>query len=117
MAVRCARQRQTVVEVASVETAIAAASERHAGGLVLDLLLPAPGVVGLLGQLDAAGMLGTLPVMLVGPASLTPSQQQAFRLATDAWLQHDTAVVDDLGRQIRAALDRPGAVPAPVGEW
>jgi len=115
VAVLLARSRHAVIEVGSVAKALAAARDRRVCALVVDVLLPAPGAVSLLAQLDEDESLRSLPVLLIAPASLTPSQQRDLHLDTLAWLGHDSRPVEDLAGQIRGALNRTGGGMVRVG--
>ena len=59
--------------------------------------------------------LAATPVLVVGTASLTPSQQRDLRLASAAWLGHTGRPGDQLGAPVLSALARTGAGRAPVG--
>jgi signal transduction histidine kinase/CheY-like chemotaxis protein len=101
-----ARQRQTVIEVGTVASTLATVRDRQASALVLDILLPSPGVISLLADLGGDVALRSVPVLLIAPASLTPSQQHQLRLGTLAWLDHDRQPVEELAVQLRGALNR-----------
>ena len=58
--------------------------------------------------------LAATPVLVVGPASLTPSQQRDLRLASAAWLGHAGRPVGQLGAPVLRALARTGGGLAPV---
>jgi signal transduction histidine kinase/CheY-like chemotaxis protein len=115
VAVLLARDRHAVVEAGSVAKAVAAARDRRVSALVVDVQLPGPGAASLMAQLNDDALLRSLPLMLIAPATLSPSQQRDLHLATVAWLNQDGRPMEDLAGQIRGAFNRTGGGLVRVG--
>ena len=115
VAVLLARKRWRVVEVSSVERALATVRERPAAALVLDLLSPSPGVVSLLSDLESTEELRSTPVMLIAPAALSPGDQYQLHRTTADWLSAGAGQIDGLADALVAGLERPRTALVPAG--
>jgi signal transduction histidine kinase/CheY-like chemotaxis protein len=84
------------VECRNTGEALAVARDLAVRLIVVDLLLPGPGVLELLDSLQSDPALARVPVCLVGPAWLTPSQQLNLRHNVLRWSREDPVAVSDL---------------------
>jgi signal transduction histidine kinase/DNA-binding response OmpR family regulator len=103
------------MQISSARQAMTTVQMDRFSGLVMDLLLPRPGVLALLSAIADDDSLARLPAILIGPSSLTPVQQRDLYLAISSWVGHGGLPIDQLGEQVRRALSFANAEPAAVG--
>ena len=73
-------------------------------GLVLDPLLPHPGVVPLLAELAADQAWSALPTLVILPPALTASQQRQLALSVDAWQERDPTSIAQVADAIELTM-------------
>jgi len=117
VAVLLARKRWRVVEVSSVERALAVVQERPAAALVIDLLLPSPGILPLLSALQSVEELRSMPVTLIAPVALSPGEQYLLHRATSDWLSAEAGPIDGLADAFQAHLERSRVALVQAGGW
>jgi CheY-like chemotaxis protein len=108
-----AREHRTQ-EIASAREALARLRSERVAAVVLDLLLPRPGVLTVLAAMTSDDDLAQIPVLLIGPSMLSPVQQRDLYLAVTAWVGESGRPVDELGERVRRALERSTAAFAPA---
>jgi CheY-like chemotaxis protein len=91
-------------EASHVEEAFSVARRVPIRGVVVDLLLPDPGIAVLLTGFGADETMHQVPVLLVAPSALTPGQQRDLRRVLARWSQERPDPVSELAGAVATAL-------------
>ncbi len=92
------------VEAIGAAEAIALARRMPVRGLVTDLLVSDPGILRLVADLRDDERLRCLPVVVVGPAGLAPSEQLDLYLGAADWLSTRASSVSQLADDVKRAI-------------
>lgn len=76
-------------------------------GIVADLLLTDPGVADLLARVTTEESMRQVPVLLVGPGALSPSQQRDLRCELARWSREQLVPVSELAAAVAEAAAGP----------
>jgi hypothetical protein len=94
------------LDVSGVEAARSLAQRWHVRGLVVDLLLPSPGIASVLAAVDNEVALSGIPTLVVGrPDALSPRQILALRQDAVRWSSARQQSVTQLADAVEHALD------------
>jgi CheY-like chemotaxis protein len=109
-----ATRQYKALEIASVREAVDHVRSHRVAGLIVDMLLPRPGVVALLSEIATEESVSRAPAIIIGPSTLSPMQQRDLYLGIAGWIGYNSLPTEVLGDRVRNALDLvcPDLLPA-----